>query len=84
MKSKQIELMVFSGCAATNAKVHTIWDVSHKKKKKTSSFPFFAPLMSVGGRNLVKLVRAYCKQTCSEVGNFFIRSGKAKEDQKTY
>ena len=49
-------LMVLSGCAATNARKLTTWSVLLQKKKKTSSSPFFAPLMSVGSRDEVKQV----------------------------
>ena len=49
-------LMVLSGCAATNARNLTTWSVLLQKKKKTSSSPFFASLMSVGSRNQVKRV----------------------------
>ena len=38
--SIQMELMVLSGSAATNAKVHTIWDVSHQEREKASCSPF--------------------------------------------
>ena len=51
-----MELVVLSGSAATNVKIHNIWNVSQKKRKKTSSSPFFAPFMSVGGRDPVKWV----------------------------
>ena len=49
-------LMVLSSCAATNVRKLTTWSVLLQKKKKTSSFPFFAPLMSVGSRDEVKQV----------------------------
>ena len=48
--------MVLSGCAATNARKLTTWSVLLQKKKKASSFPFIAPLMSVGSRGQVKWV----------------------------
>ena len=54
--STKMELVVLSWSAATNVKIHNIWNVSQKKRKKASSSPFFAPLMSVGGRDPVKWV----------------------------
>ena len=48
--------MVLSGCAATNARKLTTWSVLLQKKKKASSSPFIAPLMSVGSRDQVKRV----------------------------
>ena len=45
-----------SGCVAINAKRLTTWSVLLQKKKKTSSSPFIAPLMSVGSREQVKWV----------------------------
>ena len=48
--------MVLSGCAATNARKLTTWSVLLQKKKKASSSPFIAPLMSVGSRDQVKQV----------------------------
>ena len=50
--------MVLSGCAATNARKLTTWSVLLQKKKKASSSPFIAPLMSVGSRDQVKRVTA--------------------------
>ena len=47
-------LMVLSGCAATNARKLTTWSVLLQKKKKVSSSPFIAPLMSVGSKKHVK------------------------------
>ena len=49
-------LMVLSGCAATNARKLTTWSVLLQKKKKASSSPFIAPLMSVGSRDQVNWV----------------------------
>ena len=45
-----------SGCVAINTKRLTTWSVLLQKKKKTSSSPFIAPLMSVGSREQVKRV----------------------------
>ena len=45
-----------SGCVAINARKLTIWSVLLQKKKKASSSPFIAPLMSVGSRDQVKRV----------------------------
>ena len=45
-----------SGCVAINAERLTTWSVLLQKKKKTSSSPFIAPLMSVGNREQVKRV----------------------------
>ena len=50
----QMELMVPSGYAAKNARKPITWNVLLKKKKKKLSSPFFALLMNVGGRDLVK------------------------------
>ena len=36
-----------SGCAATNAKILTTWNVLHLKRKKTSNSPSSVHLMSV-------------------------------------
>ena len=44
-----------SGCVAINARKITIWSVLLHKKKASSS-PFIAPLMSVGSRDQVKWV----------------------------
>ena len=49
-------LMVLSGCAAINARKLTTWSVLLQKKKKASSSPFIAPLMSVGSKKHVKRV----------------------------
>ena len=51
-----MELMVLSGCAATNARKLITWTVLHLKKKKTSSSLSIVPLMSVGSRDPVKQV----------------------------
>ena len=51
-----MELMVLSGYAAKNARKPITWNVSLKIKKEKSSPPFFALLMNVGGRDLVKWV----------------------------
>ena len=45
-----------SGCAATNAKILTTWNVLHLKRKKTSNSPSSVRLMSVGSRRNVKQV----------------------------
>ena len=45
-----------SGCVAINARKLTTWSVLLQKKKKASSSPFIAPLMSVGSRDQVKRV----------------------------
>ena len=45
-----------SGCAATNAKILTTWNVLHLKRKKTSNSPSSVCLMSVGSRRNVKRV----------------------------
>ena len=52
----QMELMVASGYAAKNARKPITWSVLLNIKKEKSSFPFFALLMNVGGRGLVKRV----------------------------
>ena len=68
-------LMVLSDCAATNARKLTTWSVLFQKKKKTSSSPFFAPLMSVGSRDEVK--RVTLKRVI-----FSFHSGEAKDNKK--
>ena len=55
-------LMVLSGCAAINARKLATWSVFLQKKKKALSFPFIAPLMSVGSRDQVKRVTLDLKQ----------------------
>ena len=50
----RMKLMVPSGSAAKNARKPITWNVSLKIKKEKSSPPFFALLMNVGGRDLVK------------------------------
>ena len=45
-----------SGCAATNAKILTTWNVLHLKRKKISNSPSSVCLMSVGSRRNVKRV----------------------------
>ena len=52
----QMELMVPSGYAAKNARKPITWNVLLKIKKEKSSFPFFALLMNVGGRDPSKQV----------------------------
>ena len=59
--------MVLSGCAAINARKLTTWSVLLQKKKKTSSSPFFAPLMSVGSRDQVKRVTLGLKWVVKQV-----------------
>ena len=51
-----------SGCVAINARKLTTWSVLLQKKKKTSSSPFIAPLMSVGSRDQVKRVTPALKR----------------------
>ena len=68
-------LMVLSDCAAINARKLTTWSVLLQKKKKTSSSPFFAPLMSVGSRDEVK--RVTLKRVI-----FSFHSGEAKDNKK--
>ena len=59
--------MILSGCAATNARKLTTWSVLLQKKKKASSSPFIAPLMSVGSRDQVKQVTPDLKQVVKRV-----------------
>ena len=68
-----------SGCVAINAKRLTTWSVLLQKKKKTSSSPFIAPLMSVGSREQVKRVTPGLKQVVKRV-IFSVHSGEAKDD----
>ena len=56
-----------SGCVAINAKRLTTWSVLLQKKKKTSSSPFIAPLMSVGNREQVKRVTPGLKRVVKRV-----------------
>ena len=56
-----------SGCVAINAKRLTTWSVLLQKKKKTSSSPFIAPLMSVGSREQVKRVTPGLKRVVKRV-----------------
>ena len=51
-----------SGCVAINAKRLTTWSVLLQKKKKASSSPFIAPLMSVGSKKHIKQVTPDLKQ----------------------
>ena len=55
-----------SGCVAINAKRLTTWSVLLQKRKKTSSSPFIAPLMSVGSREQVKRVTPRKKASTGE------------------
>ena len=59
--------MVLSGCATTNARKLTTWSVLLQKKKKASSSPFIAPLMSVGSRDQVKPVTPDLKRLVKQV-----------------
>ena len=56
-----------SGCVAINAKRLTTWSVLLQKKKKTSSSPFIAPLMSVESREQVKRVNPGLKRVVKRV-----------------
>ena len=53
--------------------------VTSKKKKKASSFPFIAPLMSVGSRGPSQVGNTR-SQEGSEAGHFLVHSGEAKDN----
>ena len=63
--------MVASGCAVISARKHTIWPVSHKKKKKTSNGPSCAGLMNaksdLSERVVKRVVKRVIFPTCSSV-----------------